>query len=123
VPVTAEAWTAPPLSPSRRAALRASLGVGPFVPVVDEVDVVWEPARWLAGLADGATAALLESSAGPDDVARWSIFASAPRFVLTAGPDGRAHVDGAPTDVPLLDLLDTLRDPDLVSGGHQGPGT
>ncbi len=106
-----EGWTAPPLEPAVRDAVRAALGVGPVDPVVAPVDIAWEPDRWLAGLGDGEVTALLESSAGPDDVARWSIFAAAPRFVLTAGPDGRAHVDGRPLDHHLLDVLDALRSP------------
>jgi para-aminobenzoate synthetase component 1 len=101
------AWTAPPLDADRRAAIREALGLGPIAPVVEAVDVRWDPARWLAGLADGEVAGLLESSAGPDDVARWSIFASAPRFVLTARPDGTTEG----LDVPFLDVLDAVRDP------------
>lgn len=108
------AWTEPPLDPARREALRAALGVGPIAPVVEEAGVAWEPARWLAALADGEVAGLLESSAGPDDVARWSIFASAPRFVLTARPDGTTDVDGTVLDAHLLDVLDALCDPDCA---------
>jgi len=107
--VTAEAWTAASLRPDQRAAIWDAVGVGPIEPVVEAVDVAWEPDRWLAGVGEGRTAALLESSAGPRDVARWSIFASAPRFVVTAGPDGRAIVDGAALEVPLLDVLDAVR--------------
>ncbi|HEX7132914.1 MAG TPA: anthranilate synthase component I family protein [Iamia sp.] len=101
------AWTAPPLAADRRAAIRETLGVGPIAPTVETVDVRWEPDRWLAALGDGEVAGLLESSAGPDDVARWSIFASAPRFVLTAGADGMTVGMG----VPFIDVLDALRDP------------
>jgi para-aminobenzoate synthetase component 1 len=120
VPVTADqgAWTEPPLDPARREALRAALGVGPIAPVVEDAGVAWEPARWLAALGDGEVAGLLESSAGPDDVARWSIFASAPRFVLTARPDGTTDVDGTVLDAHLLDVLDALCDP----GGPEPAG-
>ncbi|HMJ74645.1 MAG TPA: aminodeoxychorismate synthase component I [Iamia sp.] len=108
------AWTSPPLDAGPRDAIRAALGVGPVAPVVEEVDVVWEPERWLAALDEGEVAGLLESSAGPDDVARWSIFGSAPRFVLTARRDGTAEVDGRATiDSHLLDVLDALRHPEL----------
>jgi len=111
------AWTAPALGAGRRAAIRADLGLGAIAPVVDEVDVAWEPARWLAGLAEGEVASLLESSAGPDDVARWSIFGSAPRFVLTARADGRTEVDGTVLDAHLVDVADALRDPSTAGSG------
>ena len=111
----AAAWERPLGAGPDPARVRAALGLPEPAPAAREVDLAWDVPALLRRLGDGRAVALLESTAGPRDAARFSILAWDPCCYLRAeGPVTAARRPGGQeVTLPwhLLDVLEALRGP------------